>query len=101
MEDIGTKQKRFGWRLAGAAVSPFVVESGHLFFTRWPSDRSTTLSDWAGATASLLAGAIFVALLPLAMRWRVVSLLIYLPVVFALLIVYDFLFMAVVFQEGP
>ena len=74
MEQNEISQTGFAWRLACAAIAPFIVESGYLFLSRWPSYRFTTFSDYAGFVVSIFAGAAFVAILPikhtLTTRWR-------------------------------
>jgi hypothetical protein len=101
MENIEAKQNRFGWCLAAAALLPIVLESIYLFFSRWPSYHFTEFSDWAGSSISIVVGSAFVAFLPLRKRWRVISLIIYVPVLFGLLIIYDLMFIALVFHDGP
>jgi len=100
MEQAEPRQSGFGWRLAGAAVAPFVLASAYLTLTRWPSYRFTTFSDYAGLAVSVLAGAAFVAVLPIRPLQRVLSLLIYVPVLAVLLFFYTFWFIAVVFHDG-
>jgi hypothetical protein len=99
MEQIETRQ-RFGWQLVGAAIGPFVVASAYLFFTRWPSYRFSTVSDYVGLAVSVLAGAAFVAVLPLRPLQRVLSLIVYVPVLAVVLFFYTFWFIAVVFHDG-
>src|ERR1041385_6264723 len=74
MEQIETRGRGFGLRLLGATVAPFVVATAYLFFTRWPSYRFTTFSDYAALAVSVLAGAVFVAVLPIRPHQRVLSL---------------------------
>lgn len=100
MERFETRQRGFAWRLVGAAIAPFIVSSTYLFFTRWPSYRFTTFSDKAGVAISVLAGAAFVASLPMRPLQRLLSLLLYVPLVVILLLMYTFLFIAVVFHEA-
>ena len=92
MEKVETKQIGFAWRAAVAALAPFAVESAYLFFTRWPSSRFTTFSDYAGLSVSVLAGAVFVARLPIRPVERVVLLLVYVPTFAGLLFIYSFFF---------
>jgi hypothetical protein len=100
MEQIETKRTRFGWRLVGAATAPFVVASAYLFFTRWPSYRFTTFSDYAALAISVLAGAVFVAVLPIRPHQRVLSLFFYVPILAMVLFFYTFWFVGVVFHDG-
>ena len=100
MERIEAKPRGLGWRLFGAALLPFVVESGYTFFTRWPSYHFTTASDYAALAGSVLIGSAFVLRLPLRLPFRIVSLLFYIPVIGVLLFFYDFLFLAVVFGDA-
>jgi hypothetical protein len=76
------------------------VASAYLFLTRWPSYRFTTFSDYAGLGVSVLAGAAFVALLPMRRMHRAVALLLYIPVVAVLLFFYTLWFIAVVFHDA-
>jgi hypothetical protein len=100
MEKIRTKQSGFGWLLVGAVVAPFSVISAYLFFTRWLSYRSTPSSDYAGLTVSVLAGAVFVAILPIRPIKRVLSLLPYVPLLAMVLFFYAFWFIAVIFDDA-
>ena len=86
--------------MIAAALAPFATASVYLFLTRWPSYRFTTFSDCVGLAVSVLAGAVFIATLPIRTSCRVVSLLVYLPVIGALLLVFTFWFIAVVFHNG-
>lgn len=100
MEQIETRRRGFGWRLVGAAIAPFVVASAYLFFTRWPSYRFTTLSDYTALAISVLAGAVFVAVLPIRPHQRVLSLFFYVPLLAVALFFYTFWFIAVVCHDG-
>src|SRR5690348_7037929 len=100
MEQIKTRQGGFGWRLVAAAIAPFATASAYLFFSRWPSYRFTTFSDYAGLGVSILVGAVFVATLPIPTRQRILWLLIYIPVFAALLFFFTFWFIAAIFHEG-
>ena len=100
MEQTEARPIGFGWRLVGAAIVPFVVESAYLFFTRWPSYRFTTLSDYAGLAVSVLAGSALVATLPIRPLRRVLSLAVYVPLLLALLFCYTLFFIAVVFHDA-
>jgi len=100
MEQTETSQTGFAWRLACAAIAPFIVESGYVFLSRWPSYRFTTFSDYAGFAVSIFTGAAFVATLPIRPLQRIFSLLLYIPALAAVLFFYDFWFIAVVFHDG-
>ena len=100
MEQIETRRRRLGRLLFGAATAPFVLASAFLFFTRWPSYRFTTFSDYAALAVSVLAGAVFVAVLPISSHQRILSLFIYVPLLAMMLIFYTFWFIAVIFHDG-
>lgn len=100
MEQIETRRRGFGWRLVGAAIAPFVVASAYLFFTRWPSYRFTAFSDDSALAVSVLAGAAFVAVLPIRPLQRVLALICYMPLLAVVLFFYTFWFIAVVFHDG-
>jgi hypothetical protein len=100
MEQIETRGRGFGLRLLGATVAPFVVATAYLFFTRWPSYRFTTFSDYAALAVSVLAGAVFVAVLPIRPHQRVLSLFFYVPLLAMVLFFYTFWFVAAVFHDG-
>jgi hypothetical protein len=100
MDQIATRPRGFGWRLVAAALAPFAAASVYLFLTRWPSYRFTAFSDYAGLAVSVLVGAVFIATLPIRAPYRVLSLLLYLPVIAALLFFFTFWFIAVVFHDG-
>jgi ABC-type multidrug transport system fused ATPase/permease subunit len=100
MQQLKTRRRGFGWRLVGAALAPFVVATAYLFVTRWPSYRFTTFSDYAALAVSVLAGTVFVAVLPIRPRQRVLSLFFYVPLLAVVLFFYTFWFIAVVFHDG-
>ena len=100
MEQIETRQRRFVWRLVGAAIAPFVVASAYLFFTRWASYRLSGFSDYAALGVSVLVGAVFVAVLPIRPLQRLLSLICYVPLLAVVLFFYTFWFIAVVFHDG-
>jgi hypothetical protein len=100
MQQIETKKRGFGWRLFAAALAPFVVASVYLIFSRWPSYRFTTFSDFTCLGVSVFVGALFVATLPIRLQHRVFWLLIYIPVVVAMLALFALVFIAVVFHDG-
>jgi hypothetical protein len=100
MEQIETRRRGFGWRLIGAGMAPFVLASAYFVLSRWPSYRFTTFSDYAGLSVSVLAGAAFVGVLPIRPLHRVLSLLVYVPLLAIVLFFYTFWFIAVVFHDG-
>ena len=100
MVQTDMKPLEFGWRLIGAALVPFAMISGYLFFTRWPSYQFTTFSDYAGLAVSVLAGAVFVAILPLRPLQRLLSLVCYVPLLTILLVYYTFWIIALFFHDG-
>jgi hypothetical protein len=89
--EIKTKPTGIGWRLTGAAIGPFVLASAYLLFSHWRSDWFGAFSDYAGMAVSVLAGAAFVAILPIRPLQRVVSLALYIPLLATLLFFYTFL----------
>ncbi|MEO8427839.1 MAG: hypothetical protein ABI651_12085 [Verrucomicrobiota bacterium] len=100
LDHIEIRQRGPRWRLVAATLAPFAAASIYLFFTRWPSYRFTAFSDYVSLADSILAGAAFVATLPIRPSQRVLSLLIYIPVLAVLLFFYTFWFIAVVFHNG-
>jgi hypothetical protein len=86
--------------LVAAVLALFVSSSVYLIFSRWPSYRFTTFSDYAGVAVSILIGAVFIATLPISARQRVLSLLIYVPVLVVLLFFYTLMFVTLVFRDG-
>ena len=100
MENIETRQRRFGWRLFGAAIAPFVVISAYLIFTHWSSYRFAAFGDYVCLTFSVLAGAVFVVMLPIRPLHRTLSLLVYVPLLATVLFFYTFWFIALVFHDG-
>ena len=100
MEDTANRCSGVGWKLTAAALSPFVLASAYLFFSRWPSYRFTALSDYVGLGLPVLVGAAFVAMLPFPKGLRILFVIFYVPVVAALLFFYTFWFIAVVFHDG-
>jgi hypothetical protein len=98
MEGVETKHRRFGWCLAAAVLLPFALESLYLFFSRWPSNHNTEFSDLAGSIISLLLGASFIVLLPIRLRWRLISVVLYVPLMLSMLSVHAFAFVVTVFH---
>ena len=101
MDQVTTSRKAIGWRLIAAVLMPFVVISPYLIWTRWPSYSFTAFSDYAGLGLSVLAGAVFIAILPLRPLHRVLFLIVYIPLFAVMLFFYIFWFIAVVFHDGP
>lgn len=95
-----SKQKKFRWCLVRAILLPLLLFSIYLFFSRWPTSRFTAFSEWIAIAISLFVGGIFIVLLPLKTHERAISLLVYLLVFLGLLVLYEFLFVAMVFHEG-
>ena len=87
-------------RLWPALVAPFVLETAYLSFTRWPSSRFTTGTDFGCFALSMLIGAAFILRLPLRPSRRALALLAYVPLVGTALFFYFFMFLAVAFGEG-
>lgn len=83
-----TKSTHIGWRLVAATAAPFAVASLYLFISRWPSDRSSNLTDYAALAISILAGAAFIATLPIRGHWRILSLILFIPVTAVMLAYY-------------
>ena len=88
MERLETKNRGLALRLVAVALSPFAVASLYLFFSRWPSDRFTEFSDYGALVISVLAGAVFVMGLPIRPVQRILLLIIYIPVLGALVDLY-------------
>lgn len=97
MEQIEPKRSGFRRRAVGAIVTPFVVMSAYLIFTRYSSYQ---FSDYAALAVSVFAGAAFMTLLPIRPIQRVLLLLVYIPAVAALLFFYSVCFIATVFHDG-
>ena len=95
-----TDRARFLWHWLGAVATPLAVFSAYLIFSRLPSQHVSPDWDFAGAAASALAGAPFVATLPAEPRHRVAWTCLYVPVAGGLLFVYAFWLLAAVFGEG-
>jgi hypothetical protein len=99
-EHTANRSNGLAWRLALATLLPFILASACLFFTHyWPSNRFTVLSDYVGLGLSVLVGAAFIAMLPLRTHLRILFVIVYVPLVAALLLFYTFWFMVVVFHE--
>ena len=94
-----THRKRIALQSVGAVVLPFVVVSLYLVFTRWPSHRFTTFSDYAGIGASVSVGAALVGALPISGATRVALLILYIPLLLFLLFVYSLQFVGIVFGD--
>jgi hypothetical protein len=101
MDLIETRQRVFLWRLVSAIVVPLSLESAYLIFTRWPSYRVTALSDYASWAAEIIIGPIFIATLPIRLHWRILWVLVYIPVMGSVLFYFSFCFIAVIFHDAP
>jgi hypothetical protein len=100
MAQIETTSRDFTRRVLAAALLPFAAESAYAFFSRWPSTRFTTMSDFVAFGLSILIGAAFIWTLPLRFSRRALALLFYLPVIAGSLFLYALVFAAVVFGDG-
>jgi hypothetical protein len=83
----------------GAVIAPLVVVSAYLFFSRWPTYRFTTASDFIAFIAALIVGAMFVATFPLRWHHRFFCVIIYAALGWMLLMVYSLCFVGVFFGE--
>ena len=88
-----------GLRAVAALVIPFVVMSAYLLLSRWPSRWFTAPSDYAAGGVSLLAGAIFIATLPISRVVRATLLVFYVPMLWFLLFLYSLEFVGAVFGD--
>ena len=86
-----------GWRLAAATLIPFVVVSLYLVFSRWPSDKFTAFSDYAGLGISIFIGAAFIVKLPIHLHKRLLFLLAYIPIFGILLVYFSLVFVCSIF----
>ena len=97
MEDIGSTRPTL--RIILACVTPFLLDSIYIFFTRWPNYIFTGVSDIAALTVSVFIGAAFVATLPKTWPIRILLLAIYVPILLFVLTFYGFYFVGMVFDE--
>ena len=79
-------------RVAGAILVPVLLLSAYLLSTRWPWPFESGVADWLALAVCSLAGAVFIALLPLRSISRIVLVLLYVPLCYAALISYCFVF---------
>ncbi len=100
MDQLEPKAGGFGWRLGAAAWVPFAVASVYLLLSRWPSHRFTTFSDYVAFAVSILAGAAFIATLPIRGSFRAFCLLLYIPLFAVLVVFFSLWFLAIVFHDG-
>ena len=96
---MSDKSTSIGWRLTGAVFAPFVLLSAYLVFTRWPSRLDTGTGDWFALIISSLAGATFIALLPVQLVLRAALAVVYVPLSGVILFFYAFYFVGVVFGD--
>jgi hypothetical protein len=96
---MSDKSKSIRWRLTGAVFAPFVIFSAYLVFTRWPSRLDTGVGDWFALIISSLAGAAFIALLPVQRVLRAVFAIVYIPLSGVMLFFYAFYFVGMVFRD--
>jgi len=93
MRLTATKSAGVGWRLGAAVATPFAIASLYLLISRWPSDHSTNLTDYAALSICVLAGAAFIATLPIRSHWRILALILFIPVTAVMLAYYAFWFL--------
>ena len=96
---MNSNSRSIGWRLTGAVLAPLVLFSAYLFFTRWPTRLDSGGTDWIALAISSLAGAAFIALLPVQPVLRTVLAVLYVPLTGVLLFFYGFYFVGVVFGD--
>jgi len=91
------------WRLvltwAGLLGVPVVTWSLYLMVSRTTHRGYSALSDNVFSLLSVLAGASFILALPLGRRAKIVAGLIYIPIAFALLMVYTLGFLCRVYHR--
>ena len=90
----------FRWRFGVAALAPFVVASVYLAVSRRPPHQWTAIGDYAALAVSILLGAAFLVSLPIRGYFRVMSILIYIPVLAVLLVCFSVGFIALFFHDA-
>ena len=91
---------RLRLHLCAAAVVPFIPLSVYLYLIERFSFHATAFESYVALAMSVLAGALFVMMLPISWRWRGLALLIYVPIFSGLLFFYALWFIGVFFGDG-
>jgi cytochrome c oxidase subunit IV len=91
---------RLRWHLCAAAFVPFIPLSVYLYLIERFSFHAIAFESCVVLAMSVLAGAVFVMMLPISWRRRALALFIYVPVLSALLFFYAFWFIGVFFHDG-
>jgi hypothetical protein len=100
MERTESFRGAFLWRLLAAVSTPFVVVSAYLLCIGWLYRGSGHHGTTLVFCIAIACGSWFVLTLPLRRVYRILLLLIYFPLTWALLVPYSLLFIAVVFHAG-
>jgi hypothetical protein len=93
------KKKSIAWCLGGAVLTPLVLLSIYLFFSRWPMRIFSGVADYAALGISTLLGAVFVAMIPIRKVICTICVLLYILLTGILLFYYCFLFVGVIFGD--
>ena len=91
---------RLRWHLCAAAFIPFIPLSVYLYLIERFSFHATAFESYVALAMSVLAGAVFVMMMPISWRRRALALLIYVPILSGLLFFYALWFIGVFFGDG-
>jgi hypothetical protein len=98
MELIKSNGRRILWRLLAAVLSPVVIVSAYFLCSGWLYHGSGNHNTAPAFILAIAVGGWFVFTLPFWWVFRILCLLIYIPLTWALLIPYSLWFIAVVFH---
>jgi hypothetical protein len=98
MEQTESSRPSFLWRLFAAVLAPVVIVSADLLRAQWLYHGSGSHNTAPSFIIGIAVGGWFVLTLPIWRAARIVCLLLYIPLTWALLIPYSLWFIAVFFH---
>lgn len=93
-----TNKKKFIWQLIAAILSPFILASCYLFFSR-KLLKFTEFTDYAGLAVSIFVGIVIIFSMPISLTKRILLLFIYIPVFVIALFFFSLSFVCSVFSN--
>ena len=91
--------RRSIWPLVGSVVVPLFAVSIYLWFSRWPTRRFSTTSDYPAFAVCIAIGLVFVVGLPIRLWLRVLAVVVYVPLVYTLPFLSSLLFVGLAFGD--
>ena len=88
-------------RMAWMTIFPVVIVTIYMMVTRNVNGFDTAIGDYTAIIASVLLGVIVICSMPVIWRYRILSVLLYLPIAFYGLAMYMFFLHVGITGDGP